>query len=218
MSKRTRSSRSNLSPKTRRAALSFVPLLLGGMLLAGQGCFAGADAADNGLTSAPSSLVAQPEPSREEWRDLADAAKSISLPSASAISDIPDSGIQSAAQELYDALSDFQGAASADYETLRGAAERVNAAGSGLFQAIQDVVGGGGEEPGRERITRPPPDVDPTEAIALALSASEREYRRCLRHTLTGYTLCLATATTIGLKAQCNANFLALTIACTAVA
>ncbi|MDC0745009.1 hypothetical protein [Polyangium mundeleinium] len=216
MSKRTRSSRSNLSPKTRRAALSFVPLLLGGMLLAGQGCFAGADATDGGLTSAPSYLVAQP--SREEWRDLVDAAKSISLPSASAISDIPDSGIQSAAQDLYEALSDFQGSASADYETLRDAAERVNAAGSGLYQAIQDVVSGGDREPGRGRIARPPPDVDPTEAITLALAASEREYRRCLRHTLTGYTLCLATATTIGLKAQCNANFLALTIACTAVA
>ncbi|MDI1451779.1 hypothetical protein [Polyangium sp. 6x1] len=212
MSKRTRSSRSNLSPRTGRAALSLGLLLVGGLVFAGQGCAVSADATEDELTSAPAYLVAQP--SREEWRELAEVAQSVSLPSAGAISDIPDSDIRGAAQDLYNALVSFKSAASSDFEALSAAAERVNDAGSDLRQAVQEAVGGGGEE----LLSRPPPVRDTTDTSSLALTASEREYRRCLRHTLTGYTLCLATATTIGLKAQCNANFLTLTIACTAVA
>ncbi|MDI1479188.1 hypothetical protein [Polyangium sp. y55x31] len=211
---KTRSRQSNLSPKTRRAALAFGPLLVGGMLIAGQG-FAGAGTPEGDVASASGYLVAQPEPNREEYRELVEAAKSISLPAQDAISEIPDPGIQSAAQALYDALVSFRNAASSDFETLSAAADRVNQAGAGLQQAVQEVVSSDEEGP---ELGRRNNNVDRTGSSALALTMTQREYRWCLRHTLTGYTLCLATATTNALKAQCNSNFLALTISCTAVA
>lgn len=209
MSKRIGSALSNASPKKRNAALSLFPLLIGGTLIVSQGCFTNADSPEDEVNTSTDDIVLQPS-DREEIASLRRLAQTISIPSSAAISRIPDSGIRGAADNLRQALQQFQNSASRDGSSVRSAAESVNDAGRGLQQAIHSYLrgGGGGEDLGSGD------DSIGTSTEELVLSS--RDYRRCLKHVERGYILCLATATALVLQIQCNTNFANLTLGCNA--
>lgn len=196
------------SEKKRSPAVALVPFLLGGMLLTSQGCVASVDAPEEGTAAA--SINPRREPGRGDRREaqqVAEAVRQLPLPSRSSINKIRDSAVKSASMNAYDALRSFQATPVSDLSAFQAAAEQMNIAA----QALRDAISGGGEH-GADELGLSP---EHAESSADVLSRSrERSYRRCNRNALTGYTLCLATATTVLLKGLCSANFTSLSLGC----
>lgn len=198
--------------KMRRAALAF-GLLAGSALLAGQGCVATVEAPEDEVAPAVDDLVVQPAVAGR--RELMRVAQDISLPSPAQIEQIPVVVVRNAARKLYIELSGFKRNRFAGVTRLRYSANRVNAAGRNLESVVRQVARGRRLSMNLPEAADPPDD---TGEGALALTTSLAAYELCLDTNLTGYTFCLnAAGGNAALQAQCNANFLNLVVACSAV-